>query len=241
MLALKELERLRQLDELKSEFVSNVSHELRSPISVIKSYVETLLDQVDPSDYQTQREFLTVVNNETDRLAALVSDLLDISRIESGKFEMELSLVALTDIVQGVLRSLGDKSSRHKIAVDIPSDLPDISADADKMIQVFLNLLDNAIKFSPDGGNISIKAGVRGKMVRCDISDQGIGIAEMDIPHIFKKFYKVDNSDNYEISGTGLGLSIVKHIIESHRGKISARSKPGKGSTFSISLPLDRV
>ncbi|MEE9504094.1 MAG: ATP-binding protein [Thermodesulfobacteriota bacterium] len=240
MLALKELERLRQLDELKSEFVSNVSHELRSPISVIKSYVETLLDQVDSSDYQTQREFLTVVNNETDRLAALVSDLLDISRIESGKFEMELSPVALTDIVQGVLRSLGDKGGRHKMAIDIPSDLPDISGDADKMIQVFLNLIDNAIKFSPDGGKISIKAGVKGKMVRCDISDQGIGIAKRDFLHIFKKFHRIDNSDKYEISGTGLGLSIVKHIIESHRGKISARSKPGKGSTFTISLPLGR-
>jgi two-component system phosphate regulon sensor histidine kinase PhoR len=195
---------------------------------------------VDPSDYQTQREFLTVVNNETDRLAALVSDLLDISRIESGKFEMELSPVALTDIIQGVLRDLGDKSSRHKIAVDIPSHLPDISADADKMVQVFLNLLDNAIKFSPDGGEISIKVEVNGKMVKCDISDQGIGITKKYMPRIFEKFYRVDNADVYEISGTGLGLSIVKHIVESHQGKISVRSKPGKGSTFTISLPLDR-
>jgi len=241
MLALKELERLRQLDELKSEFVSNVSHELRSPVSVIKSYVEALLDQVDPSDYQTQREFLNVVNNETDRLAALVSDLLDISRIESGKFEIELSPVALTDVIQLVLRNLEDKSSRHQIAVDIPSPLPDLLADMDKMVQVFLNLLDNAIKFSPDGGKISIKAGVKGKMVSCDISDQGIGIARRDIPHIFEKFYRVDNSDIYEISGTGLGLSIVKHIVESHEGEISARSRLRKGSTFTILLPFERV
>jgi signal transduction histidine kinase len=240
MLALKELERLRQLDELKSEFVSNVSHELRSPISVIKSYIEALLDQVDPSDYQTQREFLTVVNDETDRLTALVSDLLDISRIESGKFETELSPVALSDVIQIVLTSLKDKSGRHQIAVDIPSPLPDLLADRDKMGQVFLNLLDNAIKFSPDGGKISIKAGVKGKMVRCDISDQGIGIAKRDIPHIFKKFYRVDNSDKYEISGTGLGLSIVKHIVESHGGKISVRSKLRKGSTFTMLLPFER-
>lgn len=241
MLALKELERLRQLDELKSEFVSNVSHELRSPLSVIKSYVEALLDQVDPSDYQTQREFLTVVNDETDRLTALVSDLLDISRIESGKFEIQLSPVALSDVIQIVLTSLKAKSSRHQIAVDIPSLLPDLLADMDKMVQVFLNLLDNAIKFSPDGGKISIKAGVKGKMVRCDISDQGMGIAKRDIPHIFEKFYRVDNSDKYEISGTGLGLSIVKHIVESHGGKISARSKLGKGSTFTVLLPLKGV
>ncbi|UCH00393.1 MAG: GHKL domain-containing protein, partial [Deltaproteobacteria bacterium] len=131
-------------------------------------------------------------------------------------------------------------SGRHQIAVDIPSPLPDLLADMDKMVQVFLNLLDNAIKFSPDGGKISIKAGVKGKMVRCDISDQGIGIAKRDIPHIFKKFYRVDNSDKYEISGTGLGLSIVKHIVESHGGKISVRSKLRKGSTFTMLLPFER-
>jgi PAS domain S-box-containing protein len=239
MLALKELERLRQLDEMKSEFVSNVSHELRSPLSVIKSYVEAMLDQVDPSDHQTQREFLAVINNETDRLAALVSDLLDISRIESGKFEIELSPVALPDIIQLVLRDLENKSNRHQIAVDIPSVLPDLMADKDKMLQVFLNLLDNAIKFSPDGGKIFVRAGVKGKMVKCDISDQGIGIAGKDISRIFEKFYRVDNSDIYEISGTGLGLSIVKHIVESHGGRISAKSEPGKGSTFTVLLPFE--
>ena len=240
MLALKELERLRQLDEMKSEFVSNVSHELRSPLSVIKSYVEAILDQVDPSDYQTQREFLTVVNNETDRLGALIDDLLDISRIESGKFEIELRPVTLSDIIQIISRDLENKSSRHEIVVDIPSDLPDLLADKDKMIQVFLNLVDNGIKFSPDGGKIFIKAVVKGKMVKCDISDQGIGIARKDISRIFEKFYRVDNSDVYEISGTGLGLSIVKHIIESHGGKISVGSKLGEGSTFTILLPFER-
>ena len=240
MLALKELERLRQLDEMKSEFVSNVSHELRSPLSVIKSYVETILDQVDPSDYQTQREFLTVVNNEADRLTALIDDLLDISRIESGRFEIEMSHVALSDIIKISTRGLENKSNRHEIAVDIPSDLPDLLADMDKMVQVFLNLIVNAIKFSPDGGTIIIKAGVKGKMVKCDISDQGIGIAEKDISRIFEKFYRVDSSDVYEIPGTGLGLSITKHIIESHGGRISVKSKPDKGSTFTMLLPFKR-
>jgi len=238
MLALKELERLRQLDEMKSEFVSNVSHELRSPLSVIKSYVETILDQVDADDYQTQREFLTVVNNETDRLTALIDDLLDISRIESGKFEIELCPVALSEIIQTVSRDIENKSNRHEIVVDIPSVLPDLSADKDKMIQVFLNLIDNAIKFSPDGGKVFIKAGVKGKMLKCDISDQGIGITRKDISRIFEKFYRVDNSDVYEIPGTGLGLSIVKHIIESHGGRISVKSKQGKGSTFTMLLPF---
>ncbi len=235
----KEIERLRQLDEIKSEFVSNTSHELRTPLNVIKSYVEAILNQVDPSDYQTQREFLTVVNNETDRLAALVSDLLDISRIESGRFEIELSPISLSEIIQIVLRDLEDVDSAHQIFADIPSVLPDILADKDKMIQVFLNLLDNATKFSPDGGKISIKAQVEGKMVKCEISDQGIGIAKEDIPRIFEKFYRVDNSDVSEIPGTGLGLPIVRHIVESHGGKISVKSKPGKGSTFTILLPFE--
>jgi signal transduction histidine kinase len=225
---------------MKSEFVSNVSHELRSPLSVIKSYVEAILEQVSPGDYQTQREFLAVVNNETDRLTALINDLLDISRIESGKFEIELSPVALSDIIKIILRDLENKSSKHQIVVDVPSALPDLLADKDKLVQVFLNLVDNAIKFSPHGGKISLKAGVKGKMVKCDISDQGIGIAKKDISRIFEKFYRVDNSDIYEISGTGLGLSIVKHIIESHGGRIYVRSKLGEGSTFTMLLPFER-
>jgi PAS domain S-box-containing protein len=240
MSASKEIERLRLLDEIKSEFVSNASHELRTPLNVIKSYVEAILNQVDPNDYQTQREFLTVVNNEADRLAALISDLLDISRIESGRFEIELRPVSLSEITQIVLRDLEDVDSRHQILADIPSVLPDILADKDKMIQVLLNLLDNAIKFSPDGGKISVKAQIEGKMVKCEISDQGIGIAKEDIPRIFEKFYRVDNSDVSEIPGTGLGLPIVKHIVESHGGTISVKSKLGKGSTFTVLLPFER-
>jgi len=239
MLALKELERLRQVDEMKSEFVSNVSHELRSPLSVIKSYVETILDQVDPSDHETQREFLTVIDNETDRLAALVSDLLDISRIESGRFEMELSPVDLSDVVQMAARDLEEKSGKHQVVVNIPSALPSLLADKDKMVQVFLNLVDNAMKFSPDGGKIFITAGVKGKMVKCDVSDQGIGITRKDMTRLFEKFYRADSSDTYEIPGTGLGLSIVKHIVESHGGKISVKSKVGEGSTFTMLLPFD--
>ncbi len=240
MSASKELERVRQLDDLKSEFVSNVSHELRTPLSIIKSYVEAILEQVDPGDYQTQKEFLTVVNNETDRLTDLVSDLLDISRIEAGRFEIEMNPISITDIIQLVLPKLEIPDNSHNLIVDVPSNLPDLLADKDKMVQVFINLLTNAIKFSPDGGEISIHAEVREEKLKCDISDQGIGIPEKDIDRIFEKFYRVDISDRYEISGTGLGLPIVKHIINSHGGEISVMSDPGKGSTFSIFLPFDK-
>ena len=240
MSASKEIERLRQLDEMKNEFVSNVSHELKTPLSAIKSHVEAILDQVDPDDYQTQREFLTVVNNETDRLAALINDLLEISRIESGKFEMSLKPTSLPDIIEIILKNIEHMSSTHQIIVDIPLGLPDLLVDKDKMMQAFINLLDNAIKFSPDGGKISIKARVKRKKMECSISDQGIGISEKDISHIFEKFYRVDNSDVYEIPGTGLGLPIVKHIIESQGGRISVKSGLVKGSTFTVLLPLTK-
>lgn len=239
MSASQELERLRELDVMKSEFVSNVSHELRSPLTGIKAYVEALLNQVGPDEHETQREFLTVVDRETDRLTALINDLLDISRIESGRFDLKLKPVPLSDIIQPVLKELEPRTVKHRMVVDIPSDLPTLPADRDKMIQVFLNLLDNAVKFSPEGGEISIKARPVGKMVKCDISDQGLGIAKKDIPHVFEKFYRVDNSDTYEIPGTGLGLPIVKHIVESHNGKISVRSKPGKGSVFTVHVPFE--
>jgi len=240
MAASKELERLRQLDDLKSEFVSNVSHELRTPLSIIKSYVEAILDQVDPGDYQTQKEFLTVVNNETDRLTDLVSDLLDISRIEAGRFEIEMNPISISDIIQLVLPKLEISDDSHELVVDIPSNLPDLLADKDKMVQVFINLLTNAIKFSPDGGEIFIHAEISEEKIKCDVSDQGIGINEKYTDRIFEKFYRVDISDRYEISGTGLGLPIVKHIINSHGGEISVMSDPGKGSTFSIFLPFDK-
>lgn len=238
MSASKEIERLRQLDELKSEFVSSVSHELRTPLSIIKSYVEAILNQVSPTDYETQREFLHVVNNETDRMSGLVGDLLDIARIESGKFELELAPVMLSEIVRLVLKTLEGRSSEHQIVTHIPATLPRLSADRDKMVRVLFNLLDNAIKFSPDGGKVNITASVKGKMITCTISDQGLGIAKKDIPYIFDKFYRVENPETSEISGTGLGLPIVRHIIEAHGGKISVKSTPGKRTTFTLQLPV---
>ena len=240
MAASKELERIRQLDELKSEFVSNVSHELRTPLSIIKSYVEVILEQVDPDDHQTRKEFLTVINTETDRLSDLVSDLLDISRIEADRFDIELNPISISDIIESVLPKLETFDNNHKLIIDIPSGLPDLLADKDKMVQVFINLLTNAIKFSPDGGKVFIRAEIKKDKIKCDVSDQGIGIPEKDINRIFEKFYRVDNSDKYEISGTGLGLPIVNHIIASHGGEISVKSHPNKGSTFTILLPFDR-
>ncbi len=238
MSASKELERLRQLDDLKSEFVSNVSHELRTPLSIIKSYTEVLLGQVDADDHETQRQFLTIVDQETDHLTGLVSDLLDISRIESGRYEMELAPVSLSELIASVVKKFEKTLNTHEIRFDVPSDLPTVMADTEKIVQVFTNLIENAVKFSPDGGVIAISGSTEEGMIACRIADHGIGIATDDLSRIFEKFFRADNSGKYEIPGTGLGLPIVKYIIESHNGEIAVESEPGIGSTFTVILPI---
>jgi len=241
MMASMEIQRLTHLDKLKSEFVSNVSHELRTPLSIIKSYVEAILDQVDPEDYETQKSFLKVVNEETDRLTELVNDLLDISRMESGKFDLSLTSVSLSNLVHAVTEAMKSRHHRHEIITRIPENLPSIYADRDKVTQVVINLMNNAFKFAPEGGKVQIQLELKKSQLWCHISDQGLGISEKDLPMIFDKFFRVDNSDKYEIAGTGLGLPIVKNIIDSHGGDISVKSELGKGSVFSFCFPCVMV
>ena len=235
----RELERLRQLDALKSDFVSRVSHELRTPLSIIKSYAEALRDRVADDDRETRHEFLDTINAETDRLSGLVSDLLDISRIESGTFDTEWEPVSLQDVLLEVVPLLEDRCAGHAVVNRVPPDLPLILGDRDRLIQVFMNLIDNALKFSPEGGQVVIRAEAARDRVACSVSDEGIGIAEEDTERIFDKFYRADHNGRHEIPGTGLGLPIVKHIVESHNGSISVESLPGRGSTFTVRLPLE--
>ncbi len=240
MSASKEIERLTRLDEMKSEFVSSVSHELRTPLSIIKSYTEALLTQVKPDDHQTREQFLSVIDNETDRLATIVSNLLDLSRIESGKFHLDYSMFSLIGVIDSVISVFRPKAANISIFTDFQNDLPLIEADEDKIREVLVNLIANSIKFSPMGGTISISVEKEKNLLSCSVSDTGIGIPKDKISHLFEKFFRVDNSDNYEIEGTGLGLSIVKHIIDSHQGRISVDSEMGEGSTFKFYLPLKR-
>lgn len=237
MMASMEIQRLTLLDELKNEFVSNVSHELRTPLSIIKSYVEAILDQVEPEDYETQRDFLTVINEETDRLTLLVNDLLDISRMESGKFDLSLASLSLSDIIYAVIAGMDKRNNHHEIITNMPVNLPAVYADRDKITQVLINLLNNAVKFSPEGGKVEIQLEKKKDKLWCRISDEGIGISPKNIHLIFDKFFRVDNSDQYEIAGTGLGLPIVKHIVESHGGEIYVESELDRGSVFHFSLP----
>jgi len=240
MSASKEIERLTRLDEMKSEFVSNVSHELRTPLSIIKAYSEALLTQVKPQDHDTREQFLSVIDSETDRLSTIVSNLLDLSRIEAGKFRLDYSVFSLKDLVNSVISVFKAKPSNIDILTDFHENLPEIEADLEKIREVLINLIANSIKFSPMGGTVSITVEPQEGFVSCSVSDTGIGIPKDKIKHIFKKFYRVDNSDIAEIPGTGLGLSIVKHVLDAHRGRIAVDSILGEGSVFTFFLPISR-
>lgn len=238
MSASKEIERLTRLDEMKSEFVSNVSHELRTPLSIIKSYTEALINQVEPKDHETRENFLSVIDTETDRLSSMVSNLLDLSRIESGKFVLNYKHFRLEDLVNSVISVFKSKLDNIRIFTEFNGRLPEIRADQERIKDVLINLIANGIKFSPMGGTIHISVEQKDAFLSCSVSDTGMGIPADKQKKIFEKFFRVDSSDTYEIEGTGLGLSIVKHILDCHGGNITVSSILGKGSVFTFNLPL---
>jgi two-component system phosphate regulon sensor histidine kinase PhoR len=238
LLVFHDITELRRLERIRQDFVANVSHELRTPLSSIKGYSETLIDMGD-SGPKEKKEFLEIIYRESDRLAKLIDDLLDLSKIESGKMGQVFLPVDAGQIIRraaGVLDKLAQKKS-IKMQLDIPGGLPKALADENRLSQVLLNLLDNAVKYTPDGGSVSVKAFENGKSIQIDVSDTGVGIPENDLPRIFERFYRVDKARSRELGGTGLGLSIVKHIVQAHGGQVWVRSEPGRGSTFSFIIP----
>ncbi|MFA5164319.1 MAG: ATP-binding protein [Candidatus Omnitrophota bacterium] len=238
LLVFHDITELRRLERVRQDFVANVSHELRTPLSSIKGYSETLAEG-GVTQQKEQKEFLGIIYRESDRLAKLIDDLLDLSRIESGKMAMVLMPVDLLPAVKraGAILEKQAASKSIRITLDIPSGTPRILADESRLSQVILNLLDNAVKYTPEGGDVRISAVPDGVFVRVDVSDTGVGIPEADIPRIFERFYRVDKARSRELGGTGLGLSIVKHIVQAHGGQVSVRSAPGKGTTFSFTIP----
>jgi len=230
---------LKRLEEIRKDFVANVSHELRTPISSIKGYAETLLDgKVDGED--NVKEFLSIIYQNSNRLANLIDDLLDLSKIESGKMKMEFEPLEILPVVNRCINVL-EKSAKEKtlsIKLNIPDKFPKVLGDHKRLAQVFLNLLDNAIKYTPEGGSITVSAASKEKITQIDISDTGIGISEKDLPRIFERFYRVDKAHSRELGGTGLGLSIVKHIVQAHDGQVWVQSMLGQGSTFSFTIPI---
>ncbi len=229
---------LKRLERVRTDFVANVSHELRTPLSTIKGYAETLLEGA-VDDKKNAREFLKIINEDANRLAHLVNDLLDLSKIESGKFSLVLKPVKLFPIIERVLGGFKKQTANKSINVssEVPDSISSIIADEDSIAQVLMNLLDNAINYTPEGGNITVSAHEEKEVVKVSISDTGIGIPAKDLARIFERFYRVDKARSRKLGGTGLGLSIVKHIVQAHYGTVSVESMLGEGSTFSFTIP----
>ena len=233
---------LRGVERMKSEFVSTVSHELRTPLTSIKGFIRTLLDDTDGYyDRETQIEFYRIIDTECDRLVRLINDLLNLSRIESGRaLDLVLGQVNLPELIGRVVDSQKAYTDRHQFTVIVPTDLPTIVADRDKVDQVLTNLLSNAVKYSPDGGQITVSArDIGDHKVSISISDEGIGIPEDQIGRLFTRFHRVDSRDSRKQYGTGIGLYLVKHLVEAHQGEVSVASRVSEGSTFTVILPTN--
>jgi len=234
---------IRRVERMKTAFVSTVSHELRTPLTSIKGFISTLLeDDEGMYDEETRREFLIIINEECDRLTRLISDLLNISKIESGRgLELQLSDVDVGQLIRRVAANHQPYTKKHEIVAEASDDLEPIRADADKLTQILDNLVGNAVKYSPNGGTVRIVATNEDGTVRLDVIDQGLGIPERHREHIFQRFHQVDDDiDHRSISGTGIGLYLVQHLAHAHGGKVWLESSEvGEGSTFSLRLPKD--
>jgi PAS domain S-box-containing protein len=231
-------EKLRKIDEMKSEFLSNVSHELRTPLQSISGFTKLIMTGKVP-DPETQQEFLQIIDRETTHLGNLINSLLDISRLESGRFQIYKKLVPVYDIFTDSIKMFHSLAREKNITlnVNIPAQLPDMEIDSERMRQVVINLLSNAIKFSDPGSSVNVKASVQDNELLFRVTDHGTGIRKEAMPHLFERFYRAE--DETFRGGTGLGLYISKQIIEAHNGQIKAESKHGEGSTFSFTLPLN--
>ena len=231
-------ERLEQLDNSRNQFVSNASHELKTPLSTMKILIETLLYQ-DPIDPGMTKEFLGDINKEIDRLNRIVSDLLTLVNIDSGAMRLKLEDLDIAALMQVQVRRLTPLARENGIELECSTGAPlMVNGDPLKLQQVIYNVIDNAIKYTPRGGEVRCTVSRSGKMAILRIADTGEGIPADDLPHIFDRFYRVDKARSRETGGTGLGLSIVKQIVLSHGGTITPESTLGKGTTFTIQLPL---
>jgi two-component system phosphate regulon sensor histidine kinase PhoR len=232
---------LKQLEKLRREFVANVSHELKTPLTSIKGFVETLMEDV-ISDPENSMKFLKIIQQHTERLDNLVNDLLELSSIETGELPMNFEKIGLKELIAHTAVSFADRLSHKNQVLNItvsPEDL-DGWIDEEKMQRALSNLLDNAHKYTPAGGQIEISAIQELDRIKIEVSDNGEGIPSEHLPRIFERFYRVDKARSRQLGGTGLGLAIVKHIVLAHSGEISVESKVGAGTRFTIHLPKTR-
>jgi two-component system phosphate regulon sensor histidine kinase PhoR len=236
LLVLQDLTRIRRLETIRRDFISNISHELRTPLASLKALTDTLQDGA-LSDPEAAPRFIGRIATEVDALTQMAQELLDLSRIESGQVELERKPIAPKKLLASAAERMRMQAERAGLSINVecPPSLPKVNADEPRVEQVLVNLIHNAVKFTPPGGDISLVAEAGEGMVRFAIRDSGVGIPADDLPRIFERFYRVDKSRAG--GGTGLGLSISRHLVESHGGQIWAESREGEGSTFYFTLP----
>ena len=234
------IEDLKNAEQMRREFVANVSHELRTPVTSIRSYAETLCDAGESMDPATEQHFLEVIMGESDRMTKIVQDLLTLSKFDAGSIAFDFRQFSFEKSIRDVYNAqiLEAQKHRHDFGLEFRSELPEIRGDHARLEQVLINMLSNAIKYTPDGGRIRVTAGVSGDSVWCTVRDNGIGIPQKDVARIFERFYRVDKARSRESGGTGLGLSIAYEIVERHDGKIEVQSQKGKGTAITVTLPI---
>ena len=239
LFVLHDVTRQKKLEVLRRDFVANVSHELRTPLSVIKGYVETLVDGHREMPIEDREKFLLTIQRHTERLNSLLEDLLTLSRLESATPGLNAENINLTALISGVVEDVGRRpaAAGHSFKLTLEPGVGELSVDPLKITQVLENLIDNALKYTPRGASIEITAKLDNAGVEVCVRDNGPGIPAEDLSRIFERFYRVDKGRSREKGGTGLGLSIVKHIIQLHGGRVWAESELGKGAAFFFSLP----
>jgi two-component system sensor histidine kinase ResE len=236
-MVVRDISKENQLENMRRDFVANVSHELRTPLTLIQGYAEALEEGL-AVDEEARQEMVGIIREETNRLKRLVSDLLDLSKMQSGNLQLTLNSINLPSLLERATHPFRPLAREQKIQLKLQlgQQLPEIIGDEDRLAQVLINLLDNALRYTPEGGAIELGVAAKGKGVEIWVQDSGSGISPQEVPYIFERFFKVDKSRRRDSAGTGLGLAIAKSIIQAHGGTFRVESELGKGTGFFIGL-----
>ena len=237
VLVLHDISDLRRVDRVRRDFVANVSHELRTPLTAVRGYVEALMDE--PIEPAQRMKFLEVIDRHTGRMERLVRDLLQLARLDAQQETADLHPIDVAGLFRSASADIAERIERQRIhvTINVDPDAASVAADPTKMHDALRNLIENAVNYSSEGGNVELAAKVDGDRLLLTVSDEGPGVPEADLGRVFERFYRVDKSRTRDPGGTGLGLSIVRHLVELHGGRVRAANRPGAGAMFTISLP----
>ncbi len=239
VMVLHDITELRRLEHVRTEFVANVSHEIRTPLTAIRGYLETLLDGA-LEEREHARKFLEIVFRHTERLGRLTDDLTDLSNIELGRISLRIEPTRVADVAESALAIIQPRAGAGQVTVEtaLPTDLPDVLADRDRLAQILINLVDNAVKYTPRDGRVWVEGRrTEAGMIELAVRDTGVGVPKSDLPRLTERFYRVDKARSRELGGTGLGLAIVKHLVMAHGGELSIESQLWKGTVVRFTLP----